>query len=279
MGKRLTPKLSKAPAVRNASAALTQKQERAALGRQIKTIRKLWEAHQNAFRTTLKTALDLGDALQRAKDMVGHGGWMEFCSKLPLSHRTISDYMALARHRAKLADIANMTMLGAWQVIREFEGELLPADLPDGIAMQMEAEKATPPRLLNIHVQTPPATPQTFVLDVVSEDRTPRPVLMLSHSAADKAAQAAAAAAPTPPTQYPPPPEQPRKKPAEPSAILERVTDAIERTLEDLEDLDIKRLVKQADVARPWADKFAAEIVLLTNFATQLTEALKPRKH
>jgi hypothetical protein len=154
-------------------------------------------------------------------------------------------------------------MLGAWHVIREFEGELLPADLPDGIAMQMEAEKARPP--------------QTFVLDVVSEDRTPRPVLMLSHSAADKAAQAAAAAAPTPPTQYTPPPEQPRKKPAEQSTILFELTGTIERALKALEDLDIERLAKQADVARPWAHKLLVVTDRLNTFATELTEALKPK--
>jgi hypothetical protein len=171
----------------------------------------------------------------------------------------------------------------ALRIVHRVE-EGLPPELPEGQPLG---------QIVSLAITKEERPPQYVEIELQRED-TPRPVRMLSYSPDDKyaasgrvdhvqmmkdkaAAQAAAAAAPTPPTQYTPPPEQPRKKPAEQSTILFELTGTIERALKGLEDPDIERLTKQADVARPWAHKLLDVNHRLNVFATQLTEALKPK--
>jgi Protein of unknown function (DUF3102) len=62
-------------------------------------LQAIYEASANA----VAHALALGDALNTAKRLVGHGNWMKWLStECQLKGRTANDYMMLARSRAKV---------------------------------------------------------------------------------------------------------------------------------------------------------------------------------
>jgi hypothetical protein len=66
-------------------------------------------ASAHALNGALAHGLDVGDALLKAKELVGHGGWLRWlAAECGLSSRTAEIYMRLAQHRARIeTEISN----------------------------------------------------------------------------------------------------------------------------------------------------------------------------
>lgn len=68
----------------------------------------------------LAIALDIGDALAKAKVLAGHGNWLAWLEFTSLSARTAEIYIKLAAHREQIANsqhAANLTIRAALRLI------------------------------------------------------------------------------------------------------------------------------------------------------------------
>ena len=95
--------------------------ELANLREAIQTHGRTIQAHE---RKRVKAAWDAGRELRRAKQIVGHGGWLDWLRTHGWAQRTVNDYMALARH--ELAVFADLGLTPAVERARLLSGKGAP---------------------------------------------------------------------------------------------------------------------------------------------------------
>jgi hypothetical protein len=71
------------------------------------------------LRPTLEAAQTAGKLLDQARDLVPHGGWLQFLSRIGLTQRTAHDYVTVHRHAGDQRPAATMTIKQFLVQIRE----------------------------------------------------------------------------------------------------------------------------------------------------------------
>src|SRR5262249_53848330 len=98
---------------------------------------KALSTQRNSFRTSLAAAIEAGELLLKAKDIVGHGKWGKWCkaNSLGISQSMSSYYMRLAENKDKftekeISNVANSMANGKLSL--RAANALLPKQKPRG---------------------------------------------------------------------------------------------------------------------------------------------------
>jgi hypothetical protein len=74
---------------------------------------KLADVHRH-YAATVASAIEAGERLLEAKDLVGHGQWLPWLKEhCGVSERTARDYMRLAEHKDKIGSAADLSIRAA----------------------------------------------------------------------------------------------------------------------------------------------------------------------
>jgi hypothetical protein len=74
----------------------------------------------SSVRRGLEHAINAGELLQEAKDLVGYRNWMSWVKKYcAIPHRTVNLYMRLAKHKSEIGNVANLSVREAIKMLTE----------------------------------------------------------------------------------------------------------------------------------------------------------------